>query len=160
MRPELRGRYSLRPVFATPRPVFATLRPVLAALLWIGFACIPAQQQGEPDGSPPQELTSQQVASLRAAIQEVGGRAIIGFKPAGANRGVNADGTPALSPDQVRDHAASLAPLDVVVLRQFQQIPAVSVRMDPGRLEEVLRNPNVEYVEPDRLVEPGSPGLP
>jgi hypothetical protein len=135
--------------------------PVLAALVVMGSGCLPAQQQGQPpEESPRQELTSQQVASLRAAIQEVGGRAIIGFKPVDADRGVNPDGTPALSPDQVRDHAASLAPMGVVVLRQFQEIPAVSVRMDPSRLEELLAHPSIEYVEADRLVAPGGFGQP
>ena len=113
----------------------------------MGSGCLPAQQRGESQ----KESTGQQVASLRAAIEQVGGRAIIGFKPVGAERGLNPDGTPALSPDQVRDQAARLAPMGVVILRQFQLIPAVSVRMDPSRLEELLANPNIEYVEPDRL---------
>jgi len=129
-------------------------RPLLAALMLMGTGCLTAQQQGEPR----QELTGQQLASLRAAIQEVGGRAIIGFKPVGAEGGMKPDGTPALSPDQVRDHAASLAIMGVVVLRQFQRIPAVSVRMDPSRLEELLANPNIEYVEPDRVNVPGGFG--
>ena len=128
-----------------------SLRPLLAALILTGSGCLSAQQQSQPQ----QELTGQQVASLRAAIQEVGGRAIIGFKPVGAEGGMKPDGTPALSPDQVRDHAASLAIMGVVVLRQFQRIPAVSVRMDPSRLEELLANPNIEYVEADRLNVPG-----
>ena len=119
----------------------------LAALVLMGSGCLSAQGQR----APRQELTSQQVASLRAAIQEVGGRAIIGFKPVGAEGGLKPDGTPALSPDQVRDHAAGLGPMGVVVLRQFQRIPAVSVRMDPSRLEELLANPNIEYVEADQL---------
>ncbi len=129
----------------------STLWPLLAGLVLMGSGCLPAQQQGES----PQELTGQQVASQRAAIQDAGGRAIIGFKPVGAERGMRPDGTPALSPDQVRDHAASLAAMGVVVLRQFQRIPAVSVRMDPSRLPELLANPNIEYVEPDRLNVPG-----
>lgn len=137
------------------------LRPLLTALVLMGFGCVPAQQQGgarQEPGEPRQELTGQQLASLRAAIQQVGGRAIIGFKPEGAERGMKPDGTPALSPDQVRDLAASLAPMGVVVLRQFQRIPAVSVRMDPSLLEELLANPNVEYVEPDRLNVPSGFG--
>ena len=125
--------------------------PLFAALVLMGSGCLSAQRQGEPR----QELTGQQVASLRTAIQEVGGRAIIGFKPVGAEGGMKPDGTPALSPDQVRDHAASLAITGVVVLRQFQRIPAVSVRIDPSRLEELLANPNIEYVEPDRVNVPG-----
>ena len=68
------------------------------------------------------------------------------------------DGTPALSPDQVRDLAASLAPIGVIVLRQFQRIPAVSVRMDPSLLEQLLANPNIEYVEPDQLNVPSGLG--
>ncbi len=137
------------------------LRPLLAALVLMGSGCLPPQQQGgagqeqggagQQQGEPQLELTGQQVASLRAAIQELGGRAIIGFKPEGAEGGMKPDGTPALSPDQVRDLAASLAPMGVVVLRQFQRIPAVSVRMDPSGLQELLANPNIEYVEPDRL---------
>ncbi len=131
-------------LMSTPAP---TLWPLLAGLVLMGSGCLSAQRQGEPR----QELTGRQVASQQAAIQQAGGRAIIGFKPVGAERGMRPDGTPALSPDQVRDQAASLAPLGVVVLRQFQGIPAVSVRMDLSRLEELLANPNIEYVEPDVL---------
>ena len=146
----------------------SSLQPLVAVLVLMGSGCLPAQHQGgaeqeqggaeQDQGEAPQELTDQQVTSLRAAIQEAGGRAIIGFKPVGAERGMRPDGTPALSPDQVRDHAASLAAMGVVVLRQFQRIPAVSVRMDPSSLQELLANPNVEYVEPDRLNVPGDLG--
>ncbi len=123
---------------------------LLAALGLMGSGCLHAQRQSEPR----EELTGQQVASLRAAIEAVGGRAIIGFKPAGAESGMRPDGTPALSADQVRGQAARLAAMGVVVLRQFQRIPAVAVRMDASRLEELLRNPNIDYVEPDRLNAP------
>ena len=130
-------------------------KALLAAAVLMGSGCLTAQQQGETR----QELTGQQLASLRTAIQQVGGRAIIGFKPEGAEGGTKPDGTPALSPDQVRDLAATLAPMGVVVLRQFQLIPAVSVRMDPSRLEELLANPNIVYVEADQLNAPSGPGL-
>ena len=47
-------------------------RPLLAALVLMGTGCLTAQQRDEPR----QELTGQQLASLRAAIQEVGGRKV------------------------------------------------------------------------------------
>ena len=96
-----------------------------------------------------QDLTSQQVDSLRSQIQALGVRAIIGFKPVAA-----VQGTPAMNQNTVRRLAESLSPMGVVVLRQFQRIPAVAVRMDPSRFAELLANPNIDYVEPDVLHEP------
>ena len=66
-----------------------------------------------------------------------------------------------MSPSQVQEQAAGLSAMGVVVLRQFQLVPAVAVRMDPSRFEELLTNPNIDYVEPDVLHEPtGVPAIP
>lgn len=96
-----------------------------------------------------QDLTPQEIDSLRSSIRNLGGRAIIGFKPVDAAGGMRADATPALDSSAVRELAEGLKSRDVVVLQQFQSIPAVAVRMDPDRLEELLANPNIDYVEPD-----------
>ena len=130
---------------------------LVAVLVPLESGNLLAQQQSGRQ----QTLTVQQVDSLRSAIQELGGRAIIGFKPVEAARGMQLDGTPALSPTQVRDQAAGLFEMGVVVLRQFQLVPAVAVRMDPDRIGELLARFDIDYVEPDVLHEPtGIPEIP
>jgi subtilisin len=99
------------------------------------------------------EYSREKIEEIRAQIRELGGRAIIGFKPVAATQGMRADGSPALAASAVRDLAASLGPLGVAVERHFGIIPAVVVRMDPDRLEELLADPNIDYVEPDYLNE-------
>jgi len=99
------------------------------------------------------DLSSEKIEEIRSRIGELEGRAIIGFKPAQAVQGMRADGSPALAVPAVRDLATGLRPLGVALERQFGIIPAVAVRMDPDRLEELLADPNVDYVEPDYLKE-------
>jgi subtilisin len=76
------------------------------------------------------DLSREKIEEIRTQIRELDGRAIIGFKPVQATQGMRADGT-----------------------RQFGIIPAVAVRMDPDRLEELLADPNIDFVEPDYLNE-------
>ncbi|UCC83098.1 MAG: S8 family serine peptidase [Gemmatimonadota bacterium] len=99
------------------------------------------------------DLSREKIEEVRSRILEHEGRAIIGFKPVQATQGMRADGTPALAVSAVSSLAASLAPFGVRVDRQFGVIPAVAVSMDPDRLEELLANPNLDYVEPDYLNE-------
>jgi subtilisin len=99
------------------------------------------------------DLGREKIEEIQTRIGEIDGRAIIGFKPVQAPQGMRADGSPALAASAVSGLAAGLEPLGVVVDRQFSIIPAVAVRMDPGRLEELLANPNIDYVEPDYLKE-------
>lgn len=99
------------------------------------------------------DLSREKIEEIRTQISELDGRAIIGFKPVQATQGMRADGSPALGASAVSDLAANLVPLGVSVDRQFGIIPAVAVRMDPNRLEELLADPNIDYVEPDYLNE-------
>ena len=129
----------------------------LAVLLLLGSGDLLAQQRLGRQ----QDLTTQQVDSLRSQIQQLDGRAIIGFKPVDAEQGMLPEGTPALVQSTVRLLAESLSPMGVVVLRQFRLIPAVAVRMDPDRIEELLASFNIDYVEPDVLHVPtGVPEIP
>ena len=66
---------------------------LLAVLVPLESGNLLAQQQSGRQ----QTLTVQQVDSLRSAIQELGGRAIIGFKPVEAARGMQPDGQSLLS---------------------------------------------------------------
>lgn len=100
------------------------------------------------------DLTAQELTTIRDQIRELNGRAIIGFKPVDAVQGMRPDGTPALAPAAVAQLATDLAPLGVRVTTQFRIIPAVAAVIDPDRLEELLANPNIDYVEPDYLNEP------
>jgi len=122
---------------------------LLAMLLLLGSGGLFAQQRPYPKA----DLTPLQVDSLRSAIQEVGNRAIIGFKPAYADRGMLDDGRAAMDQPEVRIMAESLRPMGVMIIKQFEIIPAAVVTIDPSRLGDLLAHPNIEYVQPDRLYE-------
>ncbi|MGD2215564.1 MAG: S8 family serine peptidase [Gemmatimonadales bacterium] len=127
----------------------------LAGILMLLLISLPGDlwsQQEKPGRQS--DLTMQEIATIKDQIRELNGRAIIGFKPVDAAQGMRSDGTPALAPDAVTQLAADLAPLGVRVTNQFWIIPAVAVVLDPDRLEELLANPNIDYVEPDYLHEP------
>lgn len=117
-----------------------------------------ARAQQEPGRQA--ALAPEGIAAIRDRILERDGRAIIGLKPVEATEGMLADGRPALAPDQVESLVESLAPMGVTLQRRLQLIPAVVVQLDVERLDELLANPSIDYVEPDHLVEPMSrPGL-
>jgi subtilisin len=132
---------------AAARPVWA---PTLAALIALAPGELWSQQV---QLGRQKDLGPEKIEVIRTQIRELEGRAIIGFKPAQATQGMRADGSPALAGAAVSSLAASLVPLGVRVDRQYLIIPAVAVRMDPDRLEELLADPNVDYVEPDYLKE-------
>jgi subtilisin family serine protease len=121
---------------------------LLASTLALLVACAPANLWSQQLGRQ-KDLTQQGIQTLRDQIAELDGRAIIGFKPASEAQGMRPDGTPALSAGAVSRLADSLRPLGVSVHRQFNIIPAVAVRLDPDRLEALLANPEIDYVEPD-----------
>ncbi len=120
-------------------PVLATLIALVPGELWPQQVQLGRQK----------DLSREKIEEIRSQILELDGRAIIGFKPAQASQGMRADGSPALAAAEVSNLAARLVPFGVRVDRQFGIIPAVAVRMNPGRLEELLANPNIDYVEPD-----------
>lgn len=100
------------------------------------------------------DLTPQEIATIKDRIRQLDGRAIIGFKPVDRPRGMRPDGTPGLAPAEVAQLASDVAPRGVRVTIQFGIIPAVAATIDPDRLDELLADPNIDYVEPDYLEEP------
>lgn len=134
-----------------PNPRWRCLA-LAAALLAFALPGKIWSQQAQPGRQA--DLTPQEIATIKEQIRQLDGRALIGFKPVDATRGMRLDGTPSVAPGEVARLAADLAPLGVRVNKQFRIIPAVAVVLDPERLEELLANPSVEYVEPDYLHEP------
>lgn len=124
------------------------LASAVALLMVLTPMSLRAQQLGRQRDLGPQELQT-----LQEQVAELGGRAIVGFKPAAAAQGMRPDGTPALGFDEVRVLAEGLAPLGVRVRRQFRIIPAVAATVDPARVPQLLANPQVDYIEPDYRVE-------
>lgn len=148
------------PLTSRPRPTRGihhwtpgrlTLVAALLALLALTPAALPAQQQRL---GRQKDLSAERIEAIRGRIRELQGRAIIGFKPVAAARGMRADGRPALASDQVGRLADGLVPQGVTVRSRFRLIPAVAVRLDPDRLAELLANPDIDYVEPDYRREP------
>ena len=91
---------------------------------------------------------------LRQAIAEREGRVIIGFKPATAAQGVGPSGAALLTPTEVRSRAARLASFGATVRRRYTVIPAVAAVIEPARLDALLAQPDIDYVEPDALRRP------
>ncbi|MGD2215568.1 MAG: S8 family serine peptidase [Gemmatimonadales bacterium] len=106
------------------------------------------------------DLTAQEITTIRDQIRELNGRAIIGFKPVDEVQGMRPDGTPALASAEVAQLASDLGPLGVRVTIQYRIIPAVAATIDPDRLEELLADPYIDYVEPDYLEEPTAQSTP
>lgn len=101
------------------------------------------------------QLSVDEMAELREAVRSQGGRVIVGFKPAAAERGVSPTGRPLLAAPEVRALAEDLRDAGLErSLRSFDLIPAVVAVVDPAGLEALLADPRVDYVEPDRLVDP------
>lgn len=113
-------------------------------------------------GSCPRELTAQEVnagasawancsaEALTAEIARAEGRVSIGFKEAGAERGVDLRGNVLVSPAAVQRTKERLTELGIAVEHEYRLTPAVVARM-PIKLEmvSVLRtHPNVDYLEP------------
>lgn len=115
-----------------------------------------------PDGLDAQErqgrqeaLDAQQLRQLRARVQEVGNRALIGFKPADAAEGMRPDGTPRMTRSEVRSVARRFETGAIrSVDRQYAIIPAIAARIAPERLRDLVESPRVDYVEPDYLHRP------
>ena len=97
-------------------------------------------------------LSDQEIDEIRAAIRELDGRVIIGFKPENERRGVAADGSSLLSEQQVANQQSALEIRGITILRSFRIVPAVTARIDPAELESLLADPSIDYVEPDRIV--------
>ena len=97
-------------------------------------------------------LSDQEIDEIRAAIRELDGRVIIGFKPENERRGVAADGSSLLSEQQVADQQSALETRGITILRSFRLVPAVAARIDPAELESLIADPSIDYVEPDRIV--------
>ena len=108
-----------------------------------------------------QERLGRQAGLARAELQEIktaivarAGRVIIGFKPIDAARGVSADGSPMVARRDVTDLANGLQARGVEVSHRFRIIPAVSARIDSSRLEALLSDPAIDYVEAEILHAP------
>lgn len=87
-------------------------------------------------------------AELATKIAEAGGRVFIGFKDTFAAAGVEEFGLVLASDSAVAAGKALLRALGVVIEFEFIKTPAVVARMPSGLLEQLRRNPLIEYVEP------------
>lgn len=120
-------------------------------------------------GSCPRELSVEEVNArtsawgncsadeLTAELARAEGRALIGFKEADAERGVDSRGNVLVSPATVRRIKERLAELGIAIEHEYRLTPTVAARV-PIRLQmvSVLRaHPNVDYLEP---VAPGDWG--
>ena len=131
--------------------------------LWIGVvaaitltAAPAAAQQAGRTG----ELSAAARQELADRIAARDGRAIIGFKAPALPRGMTPAGERLLSRASARATAADLRGRGLNVTREFDLIPAVAARIDPGDLPGLLSNPRIDYVEPDHLYEPTDMSVP
>lgn len=114
-------------------------------------ACADPGPPGEQEPGAADTPTADVSAELREAIREAEGRAIVHFEPAegrdesAGQQDVRADTA------RLRTFAEDLC-CDVLreIHRVYWIVPAVSATVDPDRLGELLADPRVRYVEPDR----------
>ncbi|HEX2081462.1 MAG TPA: hypothetical protein VHG08_27410 [Longimicrobium sp.] len=89
-------------------------------------------------------------AELRAEVERACGRVLIGFKEAGASRGVDDLGQSITSPETVIRMKAFVRERGVTIELEYDLIPAIAGWM-PARLDLVTtlrQHPNVDRIEP------------
>lgn len=121
--------------------VIACTTPPVASMV----TCDP-QSATRKYSAPWSELTN---AELRDEVERACGRVFVGFKEAGAVRGVDPQGRNLTQASTVERMHAFLAERGIV-LEFTYDLPGVSARM-PARLdlvEELRRHANVDYLEP------------
>ncbi len=101
---------------------------------------------GERTAPTVPELSNQDAALVRA-VEQAGGRVMIGFKNAGASRGVDAQGRVLASAASIAAGKAFLRTLELTIDYEFQKIPGVIVTIDPALVPTIRRHPNVDYLE-------------
>jgi subtilisin family serine protease len=95
--------------------------------------------------SPWWEATDEELVQ---AVAEVDGQVTIGFKPPGADAGVDIRGHRAATSADVVQGRQVLASLGASITREHGLIPAVSAVIDPEDVPELRQNPLIDYVEP------------
>lgn len=90
---------------------------------------------------------SQADADLVAAVEQAGGRVMIGFKDSGTRRGVDDRGRVIASDMAVSTGTVYVRGLGGTILYGFEHIPAVIATIDPSVAPAVRRHANVDYIE-------------
>lgn len=93
-------------------------------------------------------------AALEQLAQEANGHVVIGLKPAGAKRSRETGWIPANDRAGINDARRALVAQGVEVIRAFQSIPALSVRIRPGTVRALRTLPFVDYISPSVSMEP------
>ncbi len=96
-------------------------------------------------------VAAQDLAALRQEVARVGGRVIVGIKPADARRGMVRPGVRALTKSQVESISRRLAGSGLRVTRNYGLITAIAGVATDAAIAALLKDPNVEYVVPDRI---------
>jgi hypothetical protein len=129
--------------------VVRTLSP-LAYMRQIGRACIAGALLFLGCRDAPTTPVSAAAEQLAQSIATAGGRAFIGFKEAGAERGVDADGRVIVAAETQARTRTYLAEQGIVLEHQFVELPAVVATLvaTPRLVARLLAHPNIDYIEP------------
>lgn len=88
-------------------------------------------------------------AEFASAVEEAGGRVIIGLKSPDAAEGVDGKGRVLISAADLAEGKRILVSLGVEILWEFRSVAAIVAKTTPDVAVQLRRHPYVDYIEPD-----------